>query len=114
MLRRGALPDRPVWRRQESPARSAGASAPAPLRLVKETAPAAEVPAQPTKQPTNREKVAAAIGTGATTVADIANVTGINKGSVSKAVKQLLDAGQIRKAEDGALSVPTQVGEVSA
>ncbi|MGV9989072.1 FtsK/SpoIIIE domain-containing protein [Streptomyces olivaceus] len=107
-----ALPDRPVWRRQESPARSAGASDPAPLRLVKE--PAAEVLTQPTKAPTNREKVAAAIGTGATTVADVANVTGINKGSVSKAVKQLLDAGQIRKAEDGALSVVTQVKEVSA
>ncbi|WP_282090921.1 FtsK/SpoIIIE domain-containing protein [Streptomyces tendae] len=109
-----ALPDRPVWRRQESPARSAGASAPAPLRLVKETAPAAEVPAQPTKQPTNREKVAAAIGTGATTVADVANVTGINKGSVSKAVKQLLDAGEVLRSEDGSLSVVTQVGEVSA
>jgi S-DNA-T family DNA segregation ATPase FtsK/SpoIIIE len=108
------LPDRPVWHREESPARSAGASAPAPLRLVKESSPAAEVPAQPTKAPTNREKVAAAIGTGATTVADVANVTGINKGSVSKCVKQLLDAGEIRKADDGSLSVITQVGEVSA
>ncbi|MFE6430851.1 FtsK/SpoIIIE domain-containing protein [Streptomyces rochei] len=103
------LPGREIWHRQESPARSAGAS---PLRLVKE--PAAAVPTQPTKAPTNREKVAAAIGTGATTVADVANVTGINKGSVSKLVKQLLDAGQIRKAEDGALSVVAQVGEVSA
>jgi S-DNA-T family DNA segregation ATPase FtsK/SpoIIIE len=114
-----SLPARTPWRREESPARSAGASAPAPLRLVKGedyviAPPAAAVPAQPKAQPTNREKVAAAIGAGSRTVADVANVTGINKGSVSKAVKSLVEAGEVVRAEDGALSVATQAGEVSA
>ncbi|MEU9756984.1 MarR family transcriptional regulator [Streptomyces althioticus] len=109
-----ALPDRPVWRRETK----AGTSAPAPLRLVKgedyELAPpAAAVPAQPKAQPTNREKVAAAIGAGSRTVADVANVTGINKGSVSKAVKSLVEAGEVVKAADGTLSLPV-AGEVSA
>jgi S-DNA-T family DNA segregation ATPase FtsK/SpoIIIE len=115
-----ALPDRPIWRRQEAPAGTAGA--PAPLRLVKgddviappKTEPAAAVPAQPKSQPTNREKVAAAIGAGSKSVADVALVTGINKGSVSKAVKVLVDAGEVHKAEDGTLSAATQAGEVSA
>ncbi|MFH9576361.1 FtsK/SpoIIIE domain-containing protein [Streptomyces sp. NPDC017454] len=120
-----ALPDRLIWHREESPARSAGASAPAPLRLVKDTpdyviappqeTPAAAVPAQPTKQPTNREKVAAAVAAGAKTAADVALVTGINKGSVSKALKQLVDAGEVARSEDGVLSVAmTEAGEVSA
>jgi S-DNA-T family DNA segregation ATPase FtsK/SpoIIIE len=123
-----ALPDRPIWRREGAPARSAGAPddlGPLGLRLVKggpdyviappATEPAAEVPAQSTAQPTNREKVAAAVRAGARTVADVALVTGINKGTVSKAVKSLVDAGEIVKAEDGALSVATtEAGEVSA
>lgn len=114
------LPDQPIWHRKESPAGTAGASAPAPLRLVKDApdyviappqeTPAAAIPAQPT----NRDKVRAAIGAGAKSVADVALITGINKGSVSKAVKSLVEAGEIARAEDGALSVPTQVGEVSA
>jgi S-DNA-T family DNA segregation ATPase FtsK/SpoIIIE len=109
-----SLPARTPWHREESPARSAGASAPAPLRLVKEE-PAAAVPAQPTAQPTNREKVAAAVAAGARTAADVALVTGINKGTVSKALKSLTEAGEIVRAEDGTLSVaPTQAGEVSA
>lgn len=119
-----ALPDRPIWSRTESPARSAGASAPATLRLVKggddyviappQESPAAAVPSQPTKQPTNREKVRAAVATGAKTAADVALVTGINKGSVSKALRSLVEAGEVLRSEDGALSVPTQAGEVSA
>jgi S-DNA-T family DNA segregation ATPase FtsK/SpoIIIE len=47
-------------------------------------------------------------------VADVANVTGINKGSVSKAVRALVEAGEVHKAQDGTLSVATQAGEVSA
>ncbi|MEU8559839.1 FtsK/SpoIIIE domain-containing protein, partial [Streptomyces anthocyanicus] len=114
------LPNQPIWHREESPARSAGASAPAPLRLVKDTPdyviappvtePAAAIPAQPT----NRDKVRAAVATGAKTAADVALVTGINKGSVSKALKSLVDAGEVLRSEDGSLSVPTQAGEVSA
>ncbi|MBB4717852.1 S-DNA-T family DNA segregation ATPase FtsK/SpoIIIE [Streptomyces luteogriseus] len=114
-----SLPARTPWHRKEAPAGTAGASAPAPLRLVKgedyELAPpAAAVPAQPKSQPTNREKVAAAIGSGSRTVADVANVTGINKGSVSKAVKSLVEAGEVARDEDGVLSLATQAGEVSA
>ncbi|TQL14672.1 FtsK/SpoIIIE domain-containing protein [Streptomyces sp. SLBN-134] len=109
------LPTRQPWHREESPARSAGASAPAPLRLVKET-PAAAVPAQPTAAPaSNRDKVTAAIGAGATTQADIALITGINKGSVSRTVGSLVKDGIVVKATDGALSLAaTQAGEVSA
>lgn len=122
-----ALPARPIWRREGAPAGTAGAPdlGPLGLRLVKggpdyviappATEPAAGVPAQPTAQPTNREKVAAAIGAGAKTVADVALITGINKGTVSKAVKSLVEAGEIDRADDGTLSVaPTQAGEVSA
>ncbi|MFI2913982.1 FtsK/SpoIIIE domain-containing protein [Streptomyces sp. PDY-4] len=107
-----ALPDRPVWRRQEVPAGTAGTSAPAPLRLVKET-PAAAVPAQPTAPVSNRDKVLAAVQTGARTVADVALVTGINKGTVSKQVKALVADGLMLRADDGALSLPV-AGEVSA
>ncbi|MFE0873251.1 FtsK/SpoIIIE domain-containing protein [Streptomyces rochei] len=120
-----ALPDRPVWRREESPAGTAGDSAPTTLRLVKggddyviappATEPAAAVPAQPTAKPTNREKVKVAIGAGAKSVADVALITGINKGSVSKCVKQLVEAGEVDRSEDGVLTVAaTQAGEVSA
>lgn len=111
-----ALPDQPIWRRGE-------VEAPAParpsLRLVKEggdfllappaqAAPAAEAPA------TNREKVAAAIRSGAKTGADVALITGINKGTVSREVKSLVTDGEIVRAEDGTLSAATQAGEVSA
>ncbi|WP_460073933.1 MarR family transcriptional regulator [Streptomyces sp. YKOK-I1] len=121
-----ALPDQPIWQRKGAPARSAGAPdlGPLGLRLIKDgdfllappaTEAAAEVPAQKRPEPTNREKVAAAIRAGAKTAADVALVTGINKGTVSKAVKSLVDAGEIVKAEDGTLSVATtQAGEVSA
>lgn len=112
-----ALPDRPVWRREEAPAGTAGASGPAPLRLVKgddyELAPPA-APAPAPAPATNRDKVRAAIAAGSRTVADVALVTGINKGTVSKAVKSLVEAGEITRAEDGALSVAAVAGEVSA
>lgn len=107
------LPARRPWHREEAPARSAGASAPAPLRLVKDEPapePAAAIPAQPT----NRDRVAAAIGAGATTQADVALVTGINKGSVSKAVRSLVEDGTVVRAEDGSLSLASVAGEVSA
>lgn len=115
------LPEAEPWRTpKESPAGTAGASAPTTLRLVKDApdyviappqeSPAAAIPAQPT----NRDKVRAAVATGAKTAADVALVTGINKGSVSKALRSLVEAGEVLRSEDGALSVPTQAGEVSA
>jgi hypothetical protein len=93
------------------------------LRLVKDDgdfllappaqeAPAAEAPAS--TPATNREKVAAAIRAGAKTGADVALITGINKGTVSREVKALVTDGEIVKAEDGTLSAATQAGEVSA
>jgi S-DNA-T family DNA segregation ATPase FtsK/SpoIIIE len=109
-----------IW--HADPAESTPAPAPT-LRLVKgedyvlappTAEPAAAVPAQPKAQPTNREKVAAAIAAGSTTVADVALVTGINKGSVSRVVSALVKAGEVVKAEDGTLSLATQAGEVSA
>lgn len=123
MIRTWTLDDdgvRALPARHWQPVEAEAPAEPAPtLRLVKDgdyelAPPAAAVPAQPTKAPTNRERVAAAIGAGSRTVADVANVTGINKGSVSKAVKVLVEAGEIERAEDGTLSLPTQAGEVSA
>ncbi|MGJ5954446.1 FtsK/SpoIIIE domain-containing protein [Streptomyces neyagawaensis] len=113
-----SLPDRTPWRAEGAPAGTAGAPDPGPLglRLVKDgdyelAPPAASVPAQPT----NRERVAAAIGAGAKSVSDVSLVTGINKGSVSKLVTSLVEAKAVVRAEDGTLSVaPTQAGEVSA
>lgn len=110
-----ALPAQPIWSRGTAGA-PALPSRPA-LQLVKDQdfliappnpAPAAPVPA------TNREKVAAAIGAGAKTNADVTLITGINKGTVSREVKALVDAGEIVRAEDGTLSAPAQAGEVSA
>ncbi|MFI1245023.1 FtsK/SpoIIIE domain-containing protein [Enterococcus casseliflavus] len=107
-----ALPDRPIWGRQAVPAGSAGAPAAPALQLVK-TEPAAAVPTQPTGQSTNRQKVHAAVQSGAATVADVALITGINKGSVSKAVKSLVDSGDVLRTDSGALSVAT-IEEASA
>lgn len=111
-----ALPSRPVWYRVESaPALPQQADEPRTLRLVKDPAPAeVPAPAAPAAPATNRDKVLAAIQSGAQTGADVALITGINKGSVSKAVKSLVDAGEIVRAEDGTLSAATQAGEVSA
>ncbi|MEV6938325.1 hypothetical protein AB0N19_28850, partial [Streptomyces sp. NPDC051132] len=123
-----ALPDRPVWRRESAPAVAAGAPAAPTLRLVKDddfvlappaqavpaAAVAAAVPAQPAPA-TNREKVKAAVGAGAKTPKDVALITGLNKGTVSREVKALVEAGEISKAADGSLSVTaTEAGEVSA
>ncbi|KOG25970.1 hypothetical protein ADK35_08055 [Streptomyces viridochromogenes] len=114
-----ALPSTAIWQRG-----GVEAEVPAPrpaLRLVKDggdfllappAAPAAEAPAS--TPATNREKVAAAIGAGAKTGADVALITGINKGTVSREVKALVESGEVVKAEDGTLSVATQAGEVSA
>ena len=104
-----------VWYGRTAPAPAL--AGPPALQLVKnaviappaQAAPAASVPA------TNREKVAAAIGAGAKNGADVALITGINKGTVSREVKALVDAGEVVKAEDGTLSLAaTQAKGVSA
>jgi S-DNA-T family DNA segregation ATPase FtsK/SpoIIIE len=100
-----------VWH-PEAPALPQQATAPT-LTLVKAETPAAPAPVAPAAAPTNRDRVLAAIETGSRTQADIVAVTGINKGSVSKAVRALVDAGEVARAEDGTLSA-AQAGEVSA
>jgi S-DNA-T family DNA segregation ATPase FtsK/SpoIIIE len=107
-----ALPDRPVWHRGR-------ATTPAPpppekqqpaLRLVKDEA-AATVPA-PAGPITNRDRVLAAVSEGARTGREITDRTGLNKGTVSKTVKQLVETNELLKAEDGTLTAAA--GEVSA
>ena len=82
---------------------SVPAEAPAParpaLRLVKPE-PEPQVPAAPQ---TNRERVLSAVRAGAQTVRDIAETTGINRGTVSRELRRLIDAGLLTRTEDGAL-----------
>jgi hypothetical protein len=99
-----ALPDRPIWRRSAvaaavpAPARAV-ADRPA-LRLVKDaTGPAAE--AGPVS---NRDKILAAVVDGARTGRDIADRTGLNKGTVSREVKALIESGGLVKGADGMLT----------
>ena len=113
-----ALPDRPIWSRAGSPG---GAKTPVPaatpaatgrpaLTLVKQVpAPAEEAAAAPAGM-TNRDKVLQAVIDGARTGRDITDRTELNKGTVSKLVKQLVDDGAIVRAADGSLNA----GEVSA
>lgn len=119
-----ALPDQAIWKRAE-----AAEDAPRPgLRLVKDAAPdyelappgtedelpaaeadAVAVPAGPAN---NRDKVLTAVRAGARTGREVTDATGMNKGTVSKVVKSLLDAGELARAADGTLAVAA--GEVSA
>lgn len=100
-----ALPTATGWRSPAVPGVEAEESAPArpKLELVKH-APATEGAAR------NRDRVAAAVKGGATTVKAITDVTGINKGTVSRELKQLVAAGTVRKTADGSYAA----GEVSA
>ncbi|MGA5514621.1 FtsK/SpoIIIE domain-containing protein [Methylobacterium sp. NPDC014790] len=93
------------------------------LRLVKDgdftLAPPAPVPASrpaETAAPaTNRDRVLAAVVDGARTGREITDRTGINKGTVSKLVKALVEDGELVRDADGVITVaPTQAGEVSA
>lgn len=93
-----ALPDRPIWQREVSrPAAS-------PLRLVKEpTATASAASSGAEGAETNRDRVLRAVHDGARTVRDIADRTGINKGTVSREIKALTVTGSLRKSDDGML-----------
>ena len=112
-----ALPDQPIWHRSGA---SGGAKTPIPaatpvagrpaLTLVKQApAPAAES-ATPAEAATNRDRVHQAVIDGARTGRDITDRTGLNKGTVSKLVKQLVDDGALVRAADGSINV----SEVSA
>ncbi|MCQ4046698.1 MarR family transcriptional regulator [Streptantibioticus rubrisoli] len=69
-----------------------------PVQMVK-----AEAPAEDTKQVTNRDRVLEAVRDGARTGREIADRTGLNKGTVSRELGQLVKAGALRRAEDGAV-----------
>ncbi|MFF5639809.1 FtsK/SpoIIIE domain-containing protein [Streptomyces sp. NPDC012825] len=85
------------------------------LRLVKdEPAVPAPRPDETAAPATNRDRVIVAVQGGARTVTAIATATGVSKGSVSKLVKSLVEAGELVKGEDGITVAPTQAGEVSA
>jgi S-DNA-T family DNA segregation ATPase FtsK/SpoIIIE len=113
-----ALPSERIWRRGATEA-PAPADRPA-LRLVKTEgdfvlAPPVTEAAVPSPRPveagpaTNRDRVAAAVAAGARTAKDVAEATGLNKGTVSREIKALVQAGAVRKTDGGLVA-----GEVSA
>lgn len=91
-----ALPDRPVWHR------NAPAEPPTRLRLVKDNAPA-PAPSE-AGQGTNRDRVATAVAGGATTPKAVAEVTGLNKGTVSRELRALAKDGAVLRDETGTLT----------
>ena len=93
-----ALPAQPIWRRDAG----AGASVPPPLRLVKNEANVAAAPApDPVEDLTdNQRAVLVAVRDGASANAEIAKATGLNPGSVDRAIKALVKRGLL--AKDGA------------
>ncbi|MGW0545403.1 FtsK/SpoIIIE domain-containing protein, partial [Streptomyces griseoincarnatus] len=108
-----ALPAQPIWGRSKTaagvPAAEPEAQRPA-LRLVKdeaaavESAPAAKAETTPAAEPvTNRERVLDAVGGGARTNRDVVDRTGLNKGTVSKLVKALVESGELVKDESAGL-----------
>jgi S-DNA-T family DNA segregation ATPase FtsK/SpoIIIE len=99
----------PATEGAKAPTVQAGESARPALRLVKDgtepdPAPAAEGPEE-TLSLTNRGRVQLAIQNGARTAKAVADATGMNKGTVSREIKALTDAGVVRKSEDGSLEV---------
>ncbi|QKV93314.1 ATP-binding protein [Streptomyces sp. NA02950] len=87
-----ALP-KSIWTPKQTP----GDSSPrTPLHLVKETA-------APSGAATNRDKVLAAVQSGARTAKDIAEATGLNKGTVSREIKALTAGGALHRTADGRL-----------
>jgi S-DNA-T family DNA segregation ATPase FtsK/SpoIIIE len=108
-----ALPDMPIWSREEH-----GAEVPAErpaLRLVKgddsESATPAAVPAP--RSEAEQAVVDAVRAAGAPVrQKDVVEATGLAKGTVSKVVTRLVDAGALVRAEDGTLTAAA--GEVSA
>nr|WTE08799.1 cell division protein FtsK [Streptomyces anulatus]WTE08811.1 cell division protein FtsK [Streptomyces anulatus] len=118
-----ALPAQPIWSRDTA---TAGVPAAQPaerpaLRLVKDEAAATADPvpvaveAAPAAEPvSNRDRVLAAVRDGARTNRDIVDRTEINKGTVSKAVKSLIETGELVKDADHGLVLGGGAEEVSA
>ncbi|NUS11608.1 MAG: cell division protein FtsK [Streptomyces sp.] len=110
-----ALPDMPIWSREEHGADAPAESARPALRLVKDddasATPAAAVPAP--RSEAEQAVVDAVRAAGAPVrQKDLVTTTGLAKGTVSKVVARLVDAGALVRTEDGALTVAA--GEVSA
>ncbi|WP_317444098.1 FtsK/SpoIIIE domain-containing protein [Streptomyces collinus] len=83
-----------IW----SPERSAKGPAPrTPLHLVKDAAPASSGAA------TNRDRVLAAVRAGARTAKEVTDATGLNKGTVSREIKNLVASGDLHRTADGRL-----------
>ncbi|MFH9499951.1 ATP-binding protein [Streptomyces globisporus] len=83
-----ALP-KSIW----TPGNPTGQVAPAPLRLVKNTAPSGNA--------SNRDKVLGAVQAGARTAKEVADATGLNKGTVSREIKALTTSGALQRTADG-------------
>ncbi|MER7576329.1 ATP-binding protein [Streptomyces sp. NPDC126514] len=86
-----ALP-KSIW----TPHQSTGGQSPRPLHLVKE-------PAAPAGALSNRDKVLAAVQAGARTAKDVADRTGLNKGTVSREIRALTADGSVHRTADGRL-----------
>ncbi|MFG2183404.1 helix-turn-helix transcriptional regulator [Streptomyces abikoensis] len=137
-----ALPEAEPWRTRATAAPVVKAPAPAPevaerpaLRLVKDgdfllapPAPRTESAATPAPAPVPQQRPAPAVeGADAKVLAavaaagkpvrqkDVVEATGLPKGTVSKVVKRLADAGHLVRTDDGAITAgPSAAGEVSA
>lgn len=98
MLRTWTLDDAGVRKLPKSiwtPERS-GQAPTAPLHLVKEPA------GQPVSA-SNRDRVLAAVQAGARTAKDVADRTGLNKGTVSREIRALTADGAVHRTADGRL-----------
>ncbi|MFJ5017010.1 MarR family transcriptional regulator [Streptomyces griseoluteus] len=99
MLRTWTLDDAGVRKLPKSiwtPDQASGGQLPRPLALVKE-------PAALSGALSNRNKVLAAVQAGARTAKDIADRTGLNKGTVSREIKTLTADGAVQRTADGRL-----------
>ncbi|MFJ3227958.1 ATP-binding protein [Streptomyces sp. NPDC086783] len=86
-----ALP-KSIW----TPDQPTSGQAPRSLHLVKETA-------TPSGALSNRDKVLAAVQAGARTAKDVADRTGLNKGTVSREIRALTADGAVHRTADGRL-----------
>ncbi|MEU8944017.1 ATP-binding protein [Streptomyces sp. NPDC048489] len=78
-----------IWSPEKA---TAGQPAQAPLRLVKNA---------PAVGSSNREKVLVAVTVGARTAKEVADATGLNKGTVSREIKALVASGDLVRSADG-------------
>ncbi|MGW1496822.1 type IV secretory system conjugative DNA transfer family protein [Streptomyces sp. NPDC002402] len=101
------LPKAEPWHSPASAAPAEKVPTPA-LRLVKSggDSPAAEAPAG---EVTNRDRVLAAVVAGARNAKAVTEATGLNKGTVSREIKALVQSGELSRTEDGSLTTAQEV-----